>query len=126
MIFDDEKKVHQLKELMRLKPTLDDCAAFFECSKRTVERFVQDTYGITYGEFRQQRMVHTRFNLVRKAIDKALKGDNTMLIFCLKNMCGWKNEPGENEDVEKVLVGESLRDPDSQAKLLQIAKGLKK
>lgn len=44
---------------------------------------------MTYIEFREQNMVHTRFELVQKALNKAKAGDNIMLIFCLKNLCGW-------------------------------------
>jgi hypothetical protein len=42
-------------------------------------------------------MVFTRFDLIRTAIDKAKKGDNVMLIFCLKNLCGWRDKLPEEE-----------------------------
>jgi hypothetical protein len=82
----------QLKALMRLKPTIDDTAAFFEVNKRTVDRFIQKEWKITFAEFRDQHMVHTRFSLIRKAIQKAEGGDNVMLVFCLKNLCDWKDK----------------------------------
>lgn len=80
----------QLRAIMRLKPTLADCAAFFECSTDTIRNRI-DEYcpGLTFSQFRDQNMVHTRFSLVRTAIQKAEAGDNCMLIFCLKNLCGW-------------------------------------
>ena len=46
-------------------------------------------------------MVHTRLSIVRKAIDKAEKGDNVMLIFCLKNLCGWKDKWDNSDDEAK-------------------------
>jgi len=95
----DEKK---LKSLMRLKPTLEDTAAFFECSGRTIERFIRENFEITFFEFRERYMVHTRLNIVRKAIQKAENGDNVMLIFCLKNLCGWRDK-AEGEE-QKVIV----------------------
>ena len=82
----------QLKALMRLKPTQKDTAAFFECSEDTIERIIKKNYNATFAEFRYQNMVHTRFSLIRKAISKAEAGDNIMLIFCLKNLCGWADK----------------------------------
>ncbi len=90
----------------RLKPTREDCAAFFECSTQTIERRIKDECGedMTFRQFRDEQMVHTRFNLIRNAIGKANKGDNTMLIFCLKNICDWK---------DKSEVDQNFRTPDS-------------
>lgn len=86
-----EEKDRQLKAILRLKPTLKDCAAFLDLDASTIERHIKKNYKCTYAEFREQNMVHTRFGLVRTAIKKAENGDNTMLIFCLKNLCGWKD-----------------------------------
>ena len=89
---------NQIAALMRLKPTLKDTAAFFKCSEKTIERFIRDKHNLTFVDFRDQNMVHTRHGIIRKAIEKALAGDNTMLIFCLKNLCGWKDRY-ESDDI---------------------------
>lgn len=96
----------KLEAMMRLKPTLEDTAAFFQCSARTIERYIHEHFNVTFVEFRTQRMVHTRHALIRKAIDKALNGDNTMLIFCLKNLCGWadKHEVAGNADAPLAMT----------------------
>ena len=94
-----EIDIDQLGVICRLKPTLKDCAAFFKCSEDTIERRIKEDSGLTFAEFREQNMVHTRFNLIRKAIQKAEKGDNTMLIFSLKNLCSWKDKQKEEIDV---------------------------
>lgn len=83
---------HQLRGLCRLKPTLKDVAAFFNCSEDTIERRCKELGSKTFADFRDKNMVHTRFSLVRKAIQKAEGGDNTMLIFTLKNLCGWADK----------------------------------
>lgn len=91
----------KLKAIMRLKPTLQDTAAFFECEIKTIERLIEKETGLNFVEFREQNMVHTRFDLIRKALSMAKAGDKTMLIFCLKNQCGWKDkiEHSTEEDV---------------------------
>lgn len=97
----------KLAALMRMKPTLADTAAFFECGQRTIEEFIRKNYDLTFREFREQRMVHTRLSLIRKAISKAEGGDNTMLIFCLKNLCGWRDKvEQQDEETEEMDFGE--------------------
>jgi hypothetical protein len=83
---------NQLKGLCRLKPTKSDVAAFFGCSEDTIENRVKELGYASFSVFRDQNMVHTRFSIIRKAIQKAEGGDNTMLIFCLKNLCGWADK----------------------------------
>lgn len=94
----------KLDALMRLKPSLDDTAAFFKCSDKTIERYIKAHYDLTFVEFRLQRMVHTRHSLIRKALEKALGGDNTMLIFCLKNLCGWSDKHEVTGDKDAPLA----------------------
>lgn len=108
----------QLKQLMRLNPTLADTAAFFECSEKHIERVIKAKHKLTFVEFRKQNMVHTRLMLVRTMIKKAEQGDNTMLIWCSKNLIGWSEKVEQHvnvlptatqitfmDDNEKLLLG---------------------
>lgn len=94
--------MEQLAIFCRLKPTLVDCANFFKCSEKTIERRIRDVCNLSFVEFREQNTAVTRHNLIRKAIAKAEAGDNTMLIFTLKNLCGWRDKQQGEED--KVVV----------------------
>jgi len=85
-IIDDLDK---LKQLMRLKPSLADTAAIFDCSERTVQETIKREFDMEFRAFRERYMAQTRLSLIRKAVGKAEGGDNQMLIFCLKNICGW-------------------------------------
>lgn len=74
-----------------MKPTKKDCADFFECSEDTIDRHIKSETGLTFSEFRESGMAYTKFTLIRRAIVMAKKGDTSMMIFCLKNIAGWKN-----------------------------------
>lgn len=89
----------QLESLMRLKPTLADTAAFFKVCERTIERHIREHFDLSFVEFREQNGVHTRLSIQRKAIQLATEGNVTMLIFCLKNMCGWTDK-GDDSQVQ--------------------------
>ena len=82
----------KLRSLLRMYPTLKDTAAFFECSEDTIEKRCQEYANCTFTELREQSMVHTRLNLVRKALEMADKGNTPLMIFCLKNLCGWSDK----------------------------------
>jgi len=104
----DETKLEQLEELMRLYPSLEDTAAFFKCGTSTVEDTIRKHFDLTFREFREQNMVHTRLRLIRTAINKATDGDNVMLIFTLKNLCKWSDKHDSKVEmsgkVERVVV----------------------
>ena len=113
--FDDEK-FEKMEELMRLNPRLEDTAAFFKCGTTTVEDTIKKRTGLTFREFRKQNMVRTRMALIQKAVGKALSGDNTMLIFCLKNLCGWADIPEpDDEKPLKYTRPESMTKGDTNA-----------
>lgn len=119
MAVDIEKA--KLKALMRLKPTLEDTAAFFECSTKSIQRHIRDEYDLDFVQFREQNMVHTRLSLIRKAIEKAEKGDNVMLIFCLKNVCGWKDK-WDNDPAQPAIVQQLNITDEQLEKLVKSAK----
>lgn len=87
-----DEDIPRLKALMRLKPTLKDTAAFFECSEVTIENTIRKHFNLTFFDFRDQNAVHTRLDLQRKAIEMARSGNVPMLIFSLKNQCGWSDK----------------------------------
>lgn len=89
----------KLKAFCRLTPTLEDCAAFFGCSTNTIERRVREYEDLTFGEFRNKYMVHTRYDLIRKALKQAEKSP-AIMIFCLKNLCKWKDKIEHSTDNE--------------------------
>ena len=109
---------NQLKALMRMKPSAEDCAAFFKCAVATIERRIREatvseefTEGLTFAEFRDQNMVHTRFSIIRNIIKKAESGDNVMLIYASKNLCGWSDKQADvNVTVQNSVSGQSQED----------------
>lgn len=113
----DEDK---LKSFMRLKPTIEHTASFFDCSEATIERFIRKNFDRTFTEFRDMQMNNTRHALVQKAISeglgtndktgkdgKLIKGrpvNTAMLIFSLKNMAGWS----DMKDITHTLKEDNL------------------
>lgn len=97
LVFNEEKD-RQLKELCRMKPTLQDAAAFLGVSESAIHRHLKSKYKMTFEEFRAKHMVFTRHMLVRTALKKAENGDNCMLIFCLKNLCHWQDKIEQTTD----------------------------
>lgn len=47
---------------------------------------------MTFEEYHESRISRTATKLQQKALEMALNGDRTMLIFCLKNLAGWSDK----------------------------------
>ena len=61
----------------------------------TIERFVKRDYKIGFEELKAQKEVRIKIALKRKMIEKALQGDNTMLIWLSKQMLGYTDKVEE-------------------------------
>lgn len=112
--FNDEK-FEQLEQLMRVYPTLVDTAAFFKCSDRTIENEIKQRTGLTFFEFRERGLVHTRLDIQRQAIKKAKQGDGAMIKYCLRNMSDWRDNEASmvaanvNLSVDKIEGSPALK-----------------
>lgn len=90
-----------LDAVLQCGATKVQAASIMDCSDETIERNIENEHGMTFTEYREKKLSATRLKLIQTALSRASSGkSDTMLIFCLKNMCGWKNEP--DEELEKV------------------------
>lgn len=106
-----EEKDRQLKAIMRLKPTLQDAAAFLEVNTSTIEKYIKRKYKVSYSVFRDQNMVHTRFMIIREILEQCKKGNMTALIYASKNLCGWVDKIENIQETEvKIIVDDSDQD----------------
>lgn len=76
----------ELKSLMGLYPSLEEVAGWFKCSPDTIEREIRKCYEMSFAEFRNRFMSRTKLSLKRVAIEKALSGNEKMLIHCLRSL----------------------------------------
>lgn len=68
-------------------------------SEDIIERRIRDDHNLTFGQYREKVMGKIKVKLVQTAIDMALNNKNTvMMIFCLKNICGWADKIEHVED----------------------------
>lgn len=117
---------HQnLIKLMRFRPTLKETANWFNVSEDTIERRVKKFEKLTFAEFKTKYNLDIKHKLMDKAIDMALAGNATMMIFALKNYCGWTDqkqpEVSEPQVFKLAYSIESLAEPAKRAHKLELA-----
>lgn len=79
----------KLDAILQYKASFEDAAELMGVDSSTLAKKIQKEKGCNFSEYRDKKMAGVRFNLSQKAIQMALSGDRTMMIFCLKNYCGW-------------------------------------
>lgn len=87
-----DKKISQIQEIvdiLHLQPSLAEVALQLDISEDTVERRIKKAFGKTFKELRELHRFPIKQKLIHRAVDMAMKGNTTMMIFCLKNYCGW-------------------------------------
>ena len=81
-----------------------DVAELMGCSEDLIDIKMKEL-GTVFSAYRDQKMAHTRFSLIQKAIRMALAGNNnTMMIFCLKNLCRWSDAGQLDEDIKDLKI----------------------
>lgn len=95
----------ELQRLARLHVTYKEIAEWFGCNESLLQ---YEPYVSIIAKARSE----TKQRLKQRALQRALvEGSDTLLIFCLKNYCGW----GDN----KAIIGES-EDTHQQGYTIQI------
>lgn len=82
----------ELNALLQFKVTLKFVCDYINVSERTLQRRIEEEHGMSFSEYHGLRMNRTGVKLQQKAIEMALAGDRTMLIFSLKNIANWSDK----------------------------------
>jgi len=93
-----------LDALMQFKLTKAFVSDYFKVSEDTLEKRIKEKYNMTYSEFGKLRQQGVARKLQQKALEMALGGDRTMLIFALKNMAHWADKVEESIDVKAIAI----------------------
>jgi hypothetical protein len=89
---DSEITAKKLKQFMWTDPTAEVTSLYFDVGIQPLYRYIKRHWGLTFEQFRDKNLQYTRHLLTQKAIDQAVNKNNTAaLIFCLKNLCGWRD-----------------------------------
>ena len=99
-----------LDALLQYKATKRQCSNHMEVSEDTLDRRVKEKHNMNFSQYADNQLDNTRIKLQQKIIQKALLGDNTCLIFSLKNLCKWsdKVETKLAEDSAPIVLKYSL------------------
>ena len=82
----------KLDALLQFKATLKFPAEYLEVSVDTIQRRIKEEKGMTFEEYASLKLNRTAVKLQQKAIEMALGGNTTMMIFALKNLAGWTDK----------------------------------
>ena len=78
-----------LDALLQFKVSIYFCADYLKVSKDTIMRRIKEDHGLTFTEYHNLKIEGTATKLQQEAIKMALKGNATMMTFCLKNLAKW-------------------------------------
>ena len=85
-----------LDALLQFKVTCKFCAEYMDVSKDAIERRIKEKHNLTFKQYHMKKMARTAVKLQQKAIETALTGNTTMMIFALKNIAGWADKIDES------------------------------
>ena len=92
----------ELAKIMAFYPSQKDVMDWFGVSESSLERFIETHFKMSFESLRDKSFVRTRVGIKRMQIQKAMSGDNTMLIWCGKQYLG------QSEKNENVISGDGL------------------
>lgn len=78
-----------LDSVLQFNANKGQCAALLGTSEDTIERRIKKYFSMTFEQYKETKLGLTKIKLQQKAVQMALTGHPTMLIFCLKNLCNW-------------------------------------
>lgn len=81
-----------LDALLQFKVTLNYCSEYLGVSNDTIQRRCKEEKGVSFSEYHELKLQRTAVKLQQKAIEMALAGNATMMIFSLKNLAGWSDK----------------------------------
>jgi hypothetical protein len=81
----------ELEKLMKLYPTIKEASDWFDVSVSSLERYIKANFDLSFDGLRDKSFTRTRIAIKKAQIEKALKGDNTMLIWCGKQYLGQRD-----------------------------------
>jgi hypothetical protein len=97
---------------LSLGASMQIAADYCNLSTDTISRRIKAKHGITADEYRDRLCANIKLKLIQKAHQLATQDSPnvTMLIFCLKNLCGWsdKIEHGFDKDKKTILLKYNL------------------
>ena len=95
----------KLDGLLAYKASGPMCAELLGCHVNTIKNHIKERYNMTFAEYAERKLSATKAKLVQKALQMAYNGNCTMMIFCLKNLCGWADkQEQELTQTEKTIV----------------------
>jgi hypothetical protein len=96
----------KINGMLMYEASLNVVAEVAGCSHDTLEREIKKLHGCNFTEYRQRYVDQTVLRIKTKMINKALTGDNTCMIFCLKNLAKWADRVDHSVDdsAQKTLV----------------------
>ena len=77
---------------------------------RIIGRIIERDHKMTFSEYREKFKGAMRLQLVQKAIQMALAGDRTLMIFCLKNLAQWSDKQEVEHSGKEISINISKND----------------
>lgn len=82
----------ELNALLQFKVTLEHVCDYTGFSRDTIIRRIKEQHGLTFKQYADLKRQRTATKLQQKAIEMALNGNSTMMIFALKNIANWTDK----------------------------------
>lgn len=90
----------ELNAILQFNVSCVQASQLLGVSADFIEKKIRAEHDMTFTEYRAEKQGKIRVLLQQKAIQMGLAGNATMLIFSLKNLCGWSDK------VDSTLAGE--------------------
>lgn len=93
--------------ILQFNSTKVQAAIIMNLSIDTIERRIKEKYNLNFEDYKAQATQIIKLRLQQKAIQMAFEGNTSMMIFCLKNICGWKDkfeDERQEEAPQKPLI----------------------
>lgn len=98
----------ELKHLMSFYPSLNETSGWFDCSPDTISRIILNKFDMTFAEFRARYFSPTKIGLKKVAIEKALAGNDKLLIHLLRTLTQLDDREKTSKPISNLSDGELI------------------